>query len=116
MLWDLLFAAGRHSEALRRIALVHEAVTTAFGAGSIEQRMMDVRLGVSIAGAHGWKGGRIDEPAHRFVVWGCTRMHRQGAGGCQPCIIVLASHLPPVHPCSPTCSLWTVRGRPECDL
>lgn len=53
VLWDLLLAAGRHSEALRRIAMVHESVTTAFGAGSIEQRMMDVRLGVSIAGAYG---------------------------------------------------------------
>ncbi|PRW44390.1 signal recognition particle-docking [Chlorella sorokiniana] len=49
VLWDLLLAAGRHSEALRNIAVVHEAVKAAFGAGSIEQRMMDVRLGVSIA-------------------------------------------------------------------
>ncbi len=55
VLWDLLVAAGRHSEALRQIALVHEAVKAAFGAGSTEQRMMDVRLGMSIAGAVVWR-------------------------------------------------------------
>lgn len=64
VLWDLLLAAGRHSEALRHIALVHEAVKAAFGAGSLEQRMMDVRLGMSIAGA---------AAQARLLVDGCRR-------------------------------------------
>lgn len=71
MLWDLLTAAGRHSEAMRQIMAVHASVEQAFGSGSIEQRMMDVRLGMSIAGEWrlGWAWG------------GLRRMRRLGSHG-----------------------------------
>lgn len=82
MLWDLLLASGRHSDALRQIGLVHQAVQAAFGAGSIEQRMMDVRLGVSIAGAADWWAQF--EGMLCFGSGSCWQAAEQGSQGSRP--------------------------------
>lgn len=58
-LWDMLYAAGRHSEALRQAAAAHSAVQTRFGAGSAEVQMLAVRLGMSIAGVRCWLSGDV---------------------------------------------------------
>lgn len=51
VLWDFLYAAGRHSEAFRHAAAVREAVVAQLGQDSAEAHMVAVRLGMSIAGA-----------------------------------------------------------------
>jgi len=50
VLWDALYALGRHSEALTQAAKVYEAVYTRFGKDSAEVQLVAVRLGMSVAG------------------------------------------------------------------
>lgn len=57
MLWDLLFGAGRHRDALLQITAVRFAVQERFGEGSPEDHMVAVRLGMSLAGAPSWGWG-----------------------------------------------------------
>lgn len=57
LLWDALYACGRHEDALVVAANVHAAVSHRFGGESAELQLVSVRLGMSSAACGKLEGG-----------------------------------------------------------